>query len=612
MFNKHLRYLAYRPKKQGPITLLPPVVPLADDVDGLIKTVDLASDVTVEFPLWDLPALGDKYSLLLNGLSVGDEQTLSVIPSPGTTLNLTIPVDVALKTDGMYQVQYRLITFPGLDEITSPAVPIIVDRTPPGAYQLGYMAFPDEAKDGLTLEELRLMGDTLTGSIFGYSGLKRGDLIKTYWGTVPGPEVELSGDEDEEKPIEVPFSKNFLIDLKSPAGATYYTVTDRAGNVSADSKKVTIPLFLTEVVPGLPAPVIEDFDGVIDYKDAKAGVEVLIPGSSTVVEGDQILLHWGSEKLGPEPVATDDLNEPFVLVFNVQFLTIETAQNGTRQLKYEVIRNGQVAGVSDNLMVDVNIELPVPSPLNKPTVRGSSSTPSNEDNVIDENDFELNATVLIDWNTDFKALQTITVFWGDQEVLDQPYTITNSDVVTGRPLLLTALNSKFKPVGTGDDIKVHYTLNATGNPNMSISADQRIVVRSKEELPGGVQGPNAPVFTDLNVNGAINAINGANGAPVFIEPYDNIEIGQTITFLYEGYDSLVGGNKVLEWTYLSEPLTQTHVENGFHLTVPRDTLDEHYYGHVEASFQVKGDKGQGNSKRGGALIDMRTGRPSSV
>ncbi|WP_439894669.1 hypothetical protein ACTACV_17800 [Pseudomonas syringae] len=611
MHQPTLRYVAKRPIKQEPIDLLAPVVPVADPIDGLIKTDDLISDIAVEFPIWDAPALGDKYHLRLNGKSVGIEETLSTLPTPGTTLTLAIPVDGELKADGTYQVEYGLTTFPGSEYIVSPAVMIIVDRTPAGTHQLGYMDFPDEAKDGLTLEELSLMGDALPGRIFGYSGLKRGDLIKTYWGAAPGPEVELKGDEDEEQPIEIQFSKDFLLSLPNPAGATYYTVTDRAGNVSADSRKVTIPLFLTEVVPGLPAPVIENFDGLVDYLDAQAGVTVQIPGSSTVVDGDQILLYWGAEKLGPEPVAAEDVGEPFVLFFDVLLPTIESAQNGTRQLKYEVIRNGHVAGVSENLTIDVNIERPVPGTPNKPTVRGSSSTPSNEDNFIDENDFELNATILIDWNTDFKASQIITVFWGDQEVLDQPYTITNTDAVTGRPLLLTALSSKFKPVGTGDDINVYYTVTTTGNPNMSISANQRIVVRSKDELPGGPQGPDAPVFTALNSNGAINATNGANGAPVYIKPYTNIAPGQTITFVYEGYDRLVGGTKVTDWTFLSAPLTQSEVDNGYHLTVPREKLDEHYYGHVEASFQVKGDKGQGNSKRGGALIDMRTGRPGS-
>ncbi len=173
--------MCIRPIKQEPIDLLAPAVPVADPVDGLIKTDDLISDIAVEFPIWDAPALGDKYHLRLNGKSVGIEETLSTLPTPGTTLTLAIPVDGELKADGTYQVEYGLTTFPGSEYIVSPAVMIIVDRTPAGTHQLGYMEFPDEAKDGLTLEELSLMGDALPGRIFGYSGLKRGDLIKTYW-----------------------------------------------------------------------------------------------------------------------------------------------------------------------------------------------------------------------------------------------------------------------------------------------------------------------------------------------------------------------------------------------------------------------------------------------
>lgn len=606
MTKRYAHFSARSPQQEAALELEKPFVPLADETDGLIKTIDLTSDVRVEFPIWDSAQEEDAYQLLLNKIPIGIEKKLITVPPVGTILTLDIPVDTELKVDGQYVLGYKVFTSPGQNTLLSFETIIQVDRTPPGAHQLGYMDFPDEAKDGLTAEELRNMGDVLHGRIFGYSGLKKGDVIKTYWGTVPGPEIELDGDEDETSPIEVPFTKAFLTSLDSPAGATFYTVTDRAGNVSAESRKVTIPLFLTEVTPGLPAPVVDDNDGVIDYVEANAGVQVMIPTSTFVEEGDEILLHWGTEKLGPVPVDPADIGQPFILVFDVPFPLIESAGNGLRQLKYEVIRDGQLAGVSDDLDLTVNIELPVPGTLDKPTVRGGSGTPSNEDNFIDENDFELNATVIINWNPNFKASQTVTVFWGGQEVLAQPYIITNSDVVAGRPLLLTALSSKFKPVGTGNDIRVYYTVTVLGNPNTSTSLEQSIVVRSKDELPGGPDGPDAPEFTALNENGSINVENGANGAPVFIKPYINIAADQVIVFTYEAYDRLVGGVKKFEWTHTSPALTEDNVINGYDLTVPRPILDSHYFGHAEATFQVRSVNGQGNSKRASVYVDMRT------
>lgn len=604
--NPDAKYQVRGVKEELDPSLPLPFIPLADPEDGLIKTSDLDKDVVVQFPIWPTPTASDLYYYVINGVP-GPKEELGVVPPDGTIMSRVLPFTSA-SDDGAYVIQYGFKPVPsGVDTLSLPT-PVLIDKTAPGAHQLGYMDFPDVAKDGLTLDELSDMGDVLVGSIFGYSDLKRGDVIQTYWGSVTGPSVTLDGMEDGTAPIEVRFSKAFLTSLPSPAGATWYKVTDRAGNVSEDSRKVTIPLFLTEVTPGLPKPVVDDSDGLINYQEARVGVEVKIPSSSFLEAGDQITLYWGTEKMGPVPVDPDDLSEPFVLFFTVMFDTIEAAGNGLRQLKYEVIRGGQVVGVSNDLELEVNIELPVPGTPEKPTVRGGSGTPSNEDNFIDENDFELNATVIINWNSGFKASQVLRIFWGGQEVLDQPYTITNSDVVAGRPLLLTALNSKFKPVGTGSDIRVYYTVNTPGNPNTSTSLEQGIIVRSKDELPGGPDGPDAPEFTDLNEYGAINPINGAAGAPVYIKPYINIAAGQVIVFTYEAFDQLVGGTKLFEWTHTSADLTEEEVTNGYNFLVPRSILDRHFYGHVEATFQVRSDTGQGNSKRASVWIDMRGGK----
>lgn len=206
-------------------------------MDGLIKTADLANDIIVEFPVWEGARLQDSYQLRLNGYKVGLAGQLVPLPPVGTLLRLTIPVDTELKDDGAYKLDYVTIGYPSGVEQSSQIKTLVVDRTAPGAHQLGYMDFPAEAKDGLTLEELQSMGGVLTGSIFGYSGLNRGDVIKTYWGNVPGPELELNGLEDESQAIEILFTQEFLTALGSPAGATYYTVTDRAGNTSAESQK---------------------------------------------------------------------------------------------------------------------------------------------------------------------------------------------------------------------------------------------------------------------------------------------------------------------------------------------------------------------------------------
>ena len=596
---------ARRPQQIVP-TLEKPFVSVADPIDGLIKTPDLDTDIIVTFPVWFGAKINDSYQLRLNERLVGEQKILNPLPPEGTTLTLSIPVTTEeLNIDGVYELDYLTIGYPSGVIGQSLPVQIRVDRTAPGEHQLGYMDFPDEAKDGLTAAELLAMGDVLTGLIFGYTGLTQGDVIQTYWGSVEGPRVLLDGSDDGSKPIEIDFDKDFLVSIGNVAVPTYYTVTDRALNTSEPSRPVTIPLFLTEIAPDLPAPIIENYDGMIDYKDAVTGVEVQIPGSAAVESGDEITLHWGSVNLGPFPVNPDDLGEPLILLIDVDFATIDQAQNGDIALKYDVIRNTNVVGISETLDITVNIELPVPGTVDKPIIRGGSSTPSAEDNLIDENDFELDATVIINWNTGFEAGEKITVYWGGEEVLDQPYTITNSDVAGGRPLLLTALNSKFKPIGTGTDIRVYYTITSDANPNTSTSLEQGIIVRSKDELPGGPEGPDAPEYTAVNENNAINRELALDGAPVFIKPYENIEAGQVINFAYEAYDQLVGGQLLFTWTHTSQALTEEHVLNGYHFKVDRPTLFRHCYGHTQSFFQIQSDKGQGNSKRANVYVDMR-------
>lgn len=581
-----------------------PRVPLADPIDGLIKTDDLLDDVIVEITIWEGAKTNDSLHLTLNGFTVGQEYTLDN-PIEGAIIELSIPVDTELTTDGVYRLRYVTSSFPGGNTAESPVVDIKVDRTAPGAHQLGYMDFPEEAKDGLTAAELEAMGDTLTGRIYGYTGLSGGDTIFTYWGSIPGPEIVLTGNENGDSPIEVPFDKDFLLSLGNNPGATYYRIKDRAGNLSAPSREVTITLFLTEVITDLSPPVVENYDGLIDYVDALSNVKVSIPSAAILQDGDEILLRWGAVPIGPYPVDEEDFSQEFVLIFDVAYATIAQAGDGVRQLRYDVLRDGHLVGVSETVDVNVKIELPVPGTLEKLTIKGGSSIPSAEDNVIDENDFELDATAILSWNDNFNAGESIQIYWSGQEVLTPPYTITNSDTAAGRPLLLIIPNSAFKPIGTGTDIRVYYTISQPDNPNQSISEERGIIVRSKDELPGGSDGLDAPQFEQLNSNGAINRENSVNGAPIYIKPFLNISAGQTIVYTYEAYSDLVSDDLSFEWTHTSAPLTSEQVIDGYRFSVPRSELMRHCYGHAEATYQVISNKGTGNSKRANAYVDLR-------
>ncbi|NVZ26580.1 addiction module component [Pseudomonas gingeri] len=576
-----------------------PDIPLALE-DGLLPVSALDNPLPVTFKVWNNASVDETYQLLWEGQLIGTREFIKPTDSPGDTLTRDVPIE--LLVEGKYQLAYRITDTISQEFVDSLPYLLEIDTTAPGhPTTLGPLDFPPQVNDGLTSEELTQLGDVLPGTVHGYSGFAIGDRIRTFWGDTEGPGGRVEEGDIEPREVIIEFSRAFLESLGDFNGPVLYTVTDRAGNRSQDSTATNVLLLLNEPVLDLPAPIIDGYVEPISHEQAQAGIEVWIPTSDLVEDGDQILLHWGSVALGPFDPAT--IGQPIILRIDVAFETIEQAGDGDIRLGYEVRRNGHVVGYSLPLDIVVRARLPVPGDMARPIIRGAS--PEAVDNLIDENDFERDASAIIAWNPAFVEGQLIQLTWGGQPMFEPPYRITAGDVSAARDLNLAVPNNRFRPVGTGTDIRVQYTITLAGNPNTSRSPEQGIIVRSRDELPGGPNGPEAPVFTDLNEHGAINTINGQDGAPVHIAPYLNIRPGDVIHFLYEGFDQLVGGNPKNQWPYTSAPLTEEQVRDGYDLKVPRAVLDSNCYGHAEATFSVESLTGIGRSKRRSAYVDMR-------
>ncbi|UZE30851.1 addiction module component [Pseudomonas asplenii] len=577
----------------------PRVESALDDGEGLLPIAVLDAPVPVTFDVWDNPSTNETYQLLWNRVPLGTPTPIEDDDAPGDRLTLWLPVDVL--TQGQYQLAYRVHNTDNNSTTESFPTPIEIDTTAPGFPSLAPLEFPIEVRDGLTREELTQLGDILPGTVHGYTGFDLGDRIRTFWGATEGPGGQVDEDDMAARKVIIEFPRTFLESLGDFNGPVYYTVTDRAGNLSQDSTATDVLLLLNEPVTDLPAPIIVDYAEPIDHEQAQAGIEVSIPTSDLVGADDRILLHWGTVELGP--FAPESFGQPIILRIDANFETIERAGDGDIRLRYDLSREGHVIGYSLPLDIVVRARLPVPGALRQPRIRGAS--PDAVDNLIDENDFERDASALIAWNPGFVEGQQLQLYWGGQPMFEPPYVISNGDVSAGRELNRPVPNSRFRPIGTGTDIRVRYSVTQAGNPNTSRSAEQGIIVRSREELPGGPAGPQAPVFTDLNEHGAINPVNGRDGAPVHIAPYLNIREGDVIHFLYEGFDRLIGGDKKHEWQHTSEPLTAQQEREGYNLRVPKTALDSHCYGHAEASFSVDSVSGIGRSKRQSVYVDMR-------
>ncbi|WP_273825453.1 addiction module component [Pseudomonas asplenii] len=575
-----------------------PDVPAALE-DGLLPISALNAPLRVTFPVWNNPSTSHHYQLLWNNEPIGESLPIQPGDRPGDTLHLHVPV--AALVEGHYELAFRVTDSESEQSSDSFPRALEIDTTAPGLPSLAPLEFPPEVRDGLTSAELTDMGDVLPGIVHGYTGFAIGDRVRTFWGATEGPDALVEDDDMEPRQVIVEFPRAFLESLGDFNGPVHYSVTDRAGNLSRDSVAVNVRLLLNEPVTDLPAPIIDGYVEPIDHEQAQAGVEVTIPTSEPVQADDRILLHWGSVELGPFPL--DAFGQPIILHIDVPFESIERAGDGDIRLEYELSREGHVMGYSRPKDIVVKARLPVPGELRKPLIRGAS--PDGEDNLISPDDFERDAKAVITWNTGFIEGQELQLYWRGQAMFEPAYRITASDVSAGRDLNLTVPGERFRPLGTGTDIRVHYSIVQAGNPNTSRSAEQGIIVRNWDELPGGRPGPDAPEFTDLNEHGAINTVNGRDGAPVHIAPYLNIRQGDVIHFLYEGFDRLVGGNRKIRWPHTSNPLTEEQVRNGYDLRVPRAVLDNHCYGHAEATFSVDSITGTGHSQRQSAYVDMR-------
>lgn len=576
-----------------------PSVPVADPVDGLLTREDLLQPIIMNLVAWGVFEPGDSYRLLWNGQPVGEKKYLSD-EIPGDPLTLEIPASL-LEIEGEYAVGYEAKDERGGQTAPSPEIPLIVDLTAPGAGLLAAMVFPPEAQDGtLTSDELTAMGDVLTAKVPGYAGMAWGDRIETFWGSVPGPRHTVTPSEVTQDRVMIDFTRAFLENLGDIREPVTYIVTDRAGNPSIKSLEQSFQLFLTEIPKDYPAPVCAQADdGLIDDADARAKVAVDIPQYPNPQVGDQITLHWGSATLPAVPLQAGDETSDPVFTLNVPYALIAQAGEGNVELQYEVRRNDVLVGVSLSLPVTVNLTLPGPvdpdpeTPENEalalPIIRGTSNNPDNQDNVIDKDDFLLDAEALIGWKDEFAIGDTLSLYWGSQRT-PAVYTLRSPDI--GRDLALSVPNALLTAEGTGDSIKVYYTVTHAGNPNTSKSGAQTVVVSSEGDLPGGPDGLDGPVFPNANEFNAISPVNSPDGTPIFIAPYVNADKYPRISVVFHGYNRANGDTPVpgasVEFTHV---LDATEQEEGFTFRVSDQQLRLICKGRGEAYYRVEGPGG---------------------
>lgn len=573
--------------KSAEFQLDAPDIPAAfhdDDTPGLLPIEILSAPVNVEFQVWAAARPGFTYQLVWDGDLKGSEFEINESHQPGDPLTLEIPLEYL--TEGRHSVAYRTFNPVSFVANISDAFSIDIDKSAPGSPELAAVQFPREVEGGLTAAELAALGGKLVAHIAGYTGMAKHDSVRISWGDQVLPDIKVDENDMGLNKIEVSFDRAFLETLDEEEQQVTYKVYDRAGNVSIESNAAAIIVNLTEIPTDFPAPVIDPNVGsLIDYSEAKSGVQIQIPAYSDPAALDQIQVFWGaSYPMIPVVVPPGSEGEAVVLTLRVPFETINQTPFATVEISYSVTRNGKPIGSSLSSAVDVFLQLPIPLPLSELTVQGTSiENPNTEDNFIDEDDFELNGRGIVKWNEHFQLGDDINLFWGMQYQA-QWYQIKSSDITAEADITIPIDNVIMQSQGTGAEIPVHFTVTRAGNPNPSKSQSQFVTVRSKGELPGGSDGLPGPIF-NLNSAGVIAPILNPNGAEIYVTPYLNIAAGQILTLTFSGFDD---DNNIIEAASYTafRGLDDQDVANGFTFKVPYVKLRTICTGFAEATLRV--------------------------
>jgi len=207
--------------------LITPNVPAAES-DGLIRLIDLTSDLAVTLPMWPYAMPDDKYQLTVDEIPVGTRITLPhPLPDEGTVLTAEIPLQ-SLQRDKSYKVGYLVIATPGGGDRPSGQTSIRIDRTPPGGPLLAPLLLPSVSLANVT------------GKVPGYIGMEVGDTIQTLCNTTEGPAYVIVAENLTTLPVEITFTREFLESLQSDKVKITYQISDRAGNQSVFAQAVEL------------------------------------------------------------------------------------------------------------------------------------------------------------------------------------------------------------------------------------------------------------------------------------------------------------------------------------------------------------------------------------
>lgn len=619
-------------------TLDPPrILGVLDVASGLIRAADTASPLTIETDLYDFNTDGDWYRVEVRDLSrtgpievwtqVGVD-TQFLLPTTGAAfLEISVPVpvnDTRRWTHGRYEIRYSYapnssdpagVDRPsGVWEVSSGA-PLTIDLIepyssgiPPGSPPtVTVYTGPAIPPEGITAGFLAGPGAgglpfTIPDNTFAIPSGQwaLGDTLHFYWSPDLIPDAAfLVGAPQVMNQTGNTFTLPASAISTSGQQFFFYTITDRAGNVSRPSvaRPFTVVLLPAPTLQPIEFPLAPDVtgpDNLLNIADYVAGITARVPPYTTLPTSDLIQLVWGGQTPTPfQPVTT----MPFI--FSNLNVLIRDEYNNRRgpqpvQVTYNVDRGGVVTSSPPReVFVDLSVTGAVnpgepgsPNPnLNPLNVFGQGSLVPNV-LTADHADQPVTVSIVLWSQPDLPAPgQYIHMVWSDGTVVTPPFEITTQgpgDTVTFQmPWSIVAAT------GNGFQDGVHYFVASSATPppgdNLNISPPQRVDVQDAVVL---ALAP--PVLVDARSTLGVPIWNCDSflveppAVPPAIDRFEPIirvlpdtrfQLDETLTLVVRAFQPRLPAAPLEDTTTtLTQPITTAGQINGYTFRVPYDNL----------------------------------------
>jgi len=628
-----------------PDAALAPPPPSPAPADGLLKASEKDSELQIVITPASTTVSYDSFVLLLDGNQQGNAHSFD---DQADFPTFSMPLPAGVRTEGPHQLSYRLDYFSGSSEVSDPT-PLMVDLHHAGSPETLPMLTgfdPRVLSDGLSLDLLVELGDKVEATIGAYGGSDPysspapGDVITPYIGSIPGDPITLTNSMAARANITVAFTKDHIDKVTADGKHDfYYTITDRAGNLSPNSFAQSIAILVKTGITDFLAPVIEAAGSasgdIILEAEARAGVKVTIPGHPDLLLNDEVYVVWDGSDQPPAPAPGPDTE----FDITVEWETLADKGTGDFNVSYYVKRNGGRLGHSPDTPVKVNIDIPGGPDTDPSTPENENLGPltvvgdvDGQENVVTVDDSTVGAVATVPWffpdgTTDyFEDGDIIYIIWNGTELSQLAREIDNADIIAEKDIAISIPSATLLSASGNLNVayKVTREVTSASGFNSAYSPAQVVDVKSANGAPGGTAPlgesvlPEEGIFFHAVLNAwVINVTVLQGGTPIEIPHYLNKKAGDIINITFTAKGELDGSGADIpaaKWEVIDYPVPAGDEENEASLfTLPEANLKEVTpYGRGVIKYSVKNDIATKDGVEVEVVIDNRGGQSRSA